>query len=400
MGNLLPSLGRRKLPMLDMPRVGGKAGGSDVPVSGTLFSAVDLGPSFVECGGQYTPVPPPAFPLAVKSKGFAGMSQRPDPLNNPRSMFWYVHYTGTQFVVFGQDDGGYGVQWTSPDLKTFTWRGYWYNRSDVSQFGKHAVSVGNLITAVGHGINYSPDAGLTWYTPANGFPGDIVKIAYGNGIWVAVGQYFTYTSTDGINFTRRTIMQDGAFRDVVYGKGLFIAVGSNSNGPTIYASPDGVTWRLQNAQGTQPWVGVGYRPSVGEFLAISASGTPAISTDGLNWGLLSQFTTVQSNISGVLAAPDYWSVIDIFGNVYVRVGTSWTTYAAEPAYVGSYSVRSAGGTYVGNGQFVVSGQTVNNIGWGWWARYAVGDNLFKMPDIPAAQNKTGTNLKAYMRIAP
>ncbi len=65
---------------------------------------------------------------------------------------------------------------------------------------------------------------------------------------MAVGQYFPYTSTDGINFTRRTIMQDGAFRDVVYGKGLFIAVGSNSNGPTIYASPDGVTWTLQNAQ--------------------------------------------------------------------------------------------------------------------------------------------------------
>ena len=80
-------------------------------------------------------------------------------------------------------------------------------------------------------------------------------VAYGNGLWVAVGDVvggtdpYILTSPDGANWTSRisgaTYGLDGvAWSDTL---SLFVAVGDNG---TILTSPDGVTWTSRTSGAT------------------------------------------------------------------------------------------------------------------------------------------------------
>ena len=118
------------------------------------------------------------------------------------------------------------------------------------------------IKATGEGITRTaalsltvtaPRAGTTWTSrtsqgnPLNG-------VAYGNGLFVAVGGYsgswfnpstsIILTSPDGAAWTQRTSPTSNPLRGVAYGNGLFVAVGA---GGTILTSPDGVRWTAQTS---------------------------------------------------------------------------------------------------------------------------------------------------------
>jgi hypothetical protein len=70
-------------------------------------------------------------------------------------------------------------------------------------------------------------------------------VAYGNGLFVAVGPYGTIlTSPDGVSWTRRTSGTSSWLSGVTYGNGLFVAVGMSG---TILTSPDGVTWTARTS---------------------------------------------------------------------------------------------------------------------------------------------------------
>ena len=74
-----------------------------------------------------------------------------------------------------------------------------------------------------------------------------MKVAYGNGLWVAVGSNgIITTSTDGITWTARTAnMSTNTIRDVVYDNSIWVAVGGGggtSNVGGITYSTDGITW--------------------------------------------------------------------------------------------------------------------------------------------------------------
>src|SRR5688572_11702440 len=52
------------------------------------------------------------------------------------------------------------------------------------------------------------------------------SVAYGNGLYVAVGDLGTIlTSTNGTNWSRQTSGTTSALRDCVYGAGTWVAVG-------------------------------------------------------------------------------------------------------------------------------------------------------------------------------
>ena len=66
--------------------------------------------------------------------------------------------------------------------------------------------------------------------------------AYGNGIYVAVGNYgFMMRSTDGDTWAKVSSGVEDELGDVAYGNGVFVAVG----GSTILVSSDGLTWNEQ-----------------------------------------------------------------------------------------------------------------------------------------------------------
>ena len=85
--------------------------------------------------------------------------------------------------------------------------------------------------------------------------GPVNAVAYGNGIFVAVGGIvdtsgytslppMIVTSPDGSTWTQRPVpIPTGELNGVTYGNGMFVAVGYGPGyTPIILTSPDGATW--------------------------------------------------------------------------------------------------------------------------------------------------------------
>jgi hypothetical protein len=114
---------------------------------------------------------------------------------------------------------------------------------------------------------------------------NLVSLAYGNNIYVAVGGASSAaSSTSGTSFTTRTIPSLGAgtYSAVAYGAKAFVAI-STGNNQTAY-STNGTSW---TAGGTLPanttWSGLAY--GNGRFVAVASGGrNAAVSIDrGQTW---------------------------------------------------------------------------------------------------------------------
>lgn len=108
------------------------------------------------------------------------------------------------------------------------------------------VSVGNTGSIVSSNAD-----GTTWTARTSGVGQALNSVAYGNGLFVAVGDAgVILTSPDGTNWTTRAganAMTTYNFLSVAYGNGRWIAttsaaVSTNAGGG-LYTSTDGITWR-------------------------------------------------------------------------------------------------------------------------------------------------------------
>ena len=228
------------------------------------------------------------------------------------------------FVAGGDSNGKMS---TSPDGIT------WTTRTSNTGNDIYSLTYGNGLFLAGgkaSAFSTSPD-GITWTSGDTGFPGvnaPINGLAYGNGVYVAVGQYYDgsdfqarmATSTNGSSWTNRTSQFSSSnIRGVTFGDGLFVAVGfdgqltTSTNGTTwnsrtsgfgstddIYsvtygdglyvaggedgemrASPDGITWTSRTSElGGDDILALNY--GGGLFVAGGEDGTMSISIDGTN----------------------------------------------------------------------------------------------------------------------
>jgi hypothetical protein len=99
-------------------------------------------------------------------------------------------------------------------------------------------------------------------------------VTYGNGTFVAVGDGGTIlTSPDVASWTQRTSGGQSLY-GVAYGKGLFVAVGGYSDpwssASVILTSPDGASW-TQRTSGGNALFGVTY--GNGLFVVVGMYGT-------------------------------------------------------------------------------------------------------------------------------
>jgi hypothetical protein len=137
------------------------------------------------------------------------------------------------------------------------------------------------------------------------------------GLFAACGQVLSdsggvMTSSDGISWTQR----DGAGSSSLYraiacspSLGLFAAVGGNA----VMTSPDGINWTARTPTSAQNWFGIDWSPTLGLFVAVSASGTSTsvmTSTNGVNWTQRTAFSNrwndvVWSPSLGLFAAVAY-----------------------------------------------------------------------------------------------
>src|SRR5882762_7720218 len=83
----------------------------------------------------------------------------------------------------------------------------------------------------------------TWASQTSGTANDFYAVAYGNGMFVAVGTNgLLCSSTDGTNWMPQASGTTNDLESITYGNGLFVAVGGNG---TVRTSTNGSTWAAQ-----------------------------------------------------------------------------------------------------------------------------------------------------------
>ena len=222
--------------------------------------------------------------------------------------------------------------------------------------------------------------GLDWTIRDCGYSCGLDGIAFGNGLYVAVGCQdvyspgeadgypFVLTSPDGVTWTSQSVgvSAPGALLSVCFGSGTFVAVGSGGM-PSIWSSPDGTNWNAQGPAGLAGDLGLGYLDAVayanGEFVAVGPatdsfrSFEPILtSPDGVNW------TTNQVPWIGLLYGVDVLNdafvvtgmkeAINKAGLLFSGDGSTWTNLSFTTTTGGSsflYSACYGAGTYVAAG---------------------------------------------------
>jgi hypothetical protein len=203
-----------------------------------------------------------------------------------------VTYGNGRFVAVSGDnkaarseDGG--ATWKAAAMPDGNW-------VEVAYGNGGFVAVGNY-TGNYSKIAWSAD-GATWITrTASGAwsSGDQLwnSITYGNDRFVAVGRavnpngHIAAWSTDGVTWTLVTIPGPGpvlGYTGITYGNGRFVGVGTTSFTTGVYSgwSADGVTWTTQTIpDGIGPYVAYGK----GKFVTIEDTNKIAWSADGATW---------------------------------------------------------------------------------------------------------------------
>ncbi|WP_135553907.1 dockerin type I domain-containing protein [Paenibacillus cymbidii] len=155
------------------------------------------------------------------------------------------------------------------------------------------VTAGNLIMTTPDGLQWTKKVKETGFYYFN-------DVAFGGGQFVVVGNGGSVmTSADGYEWTERTSNANTDFKAVAYGNGVYVAVGVKSdmgmNYGSIYRSPDGITWTQMKNEMMVSYLDLGFYN--GQFIATGQLGNLRISSDGQNWqdittGLMSIFQSV------------------------------------------------------------------------------------------------------------
>ncbi|MCP5108196.1 MAG: hypothetical protein GY950_32720 [bacterium] len=213
-----------------------------------------------------------------------------------------VVFTGSNFVAVGDSS----VVYTSADGSTWTARSSGYAPNKYAHLFGVAYG-GSKVVAVGRDklIITSDDNGATWHTSnprsSDVYDPDINKVAYGNGIFVAVDEAGgTYRSSDGETWTTGTI--GASCRDIGFGGGEFLAAGANGR---VYHSTNGASWTNQYVGSHQ--MRIDYNTSTGTWLLVGSkiwsSGNGSTWTQRLNIS-----TCGGINFYAVTSTPDSYIV--------------------------------------------------------------------------------------------
>jgi len=124
--------------------------------------------------------------------------------------------------------------------------------------------------------------GTNWTTYAA--PGDVSlsRVAFGGGLYVAVGYKAgsgaIVTSSNLMDWTLQTSGTTNALQTVIYGNGLFVATG---NGGTILTSANGSSWETRASGTSNALISIAF--GNGTYVALSSNSAASVSSDGISW---------------------------------------------------------------------------------------------------------------------
>lgn len=199
---------------------------------------------------------------------------------------------GSRFVVVGVDTTDSGpAAYTSPTGSTWTEQSVPGTKQldAVIAGGPRFVSPLSAVES-GSDLAVSLDA-ESWTLDASGQAVGVLGRpgVFGGDTYVSVDGVNSYTSTDGISWTKHSgVLPGSTWYDIAYGGGVFVVVGVSSGGNTIAYSPDGSSW--STVATTTAWLTVAY--GAGLFVAHTgnadnegdaATGVTITSPDGATW---------------------------------------------------------------------------------------------------------------------
>ncbi len=184
------------------------------------------------------------------------------------------------------------------------------------------------------------------------------SITYGNGGYVAVGQYGAIaTSADGINWSEQVAPVNVNLTAVTYAAGVFVAVGVSATNVTmniVLTSVDGVNW-VQNAQAGGLGTSGGFNDVAyggGNFVAVGEAGAVWYSSDGgAIWNQASSGTS--ENLNAVAYGDtEFEAGGDNCTILSSPNGQSWTAATVNSGNGESFQgIAYGGGTFVAVGSY-------------------------------------------------
>jgi Listeria/Bacterioides repeat len=173
--------------------------------------------------------------------------------------------------------------------------------------------------------------GITWTKGTNWGNKDWYGIAYGDNVYVAVGELYTgaYVSTDGLTWTPHAVAGMTYADSVVYGSAnnRFVMVAHNTNNSAAYSDDAGATWTTFTMPGSS-CIRLAY--GGGTYVAITYAGTAAAySLDGITWTA----TTMPSNSAWSQVAYGNGMFVAVAGGnaAYSSDGITWTAFTLPGA---------------------------------------------------------------------
>ncbi|WP_169741350.1 fibronectin type III domain-containing protein [Andreprevotia chitinilytica] len=272
----------------------------------TLTSVAYGNSNFVAVGAAGTVY---AAPYSYTSTG--GVTAWTKPTGLPASLssnLTSVIYDGTRFDAIGAD----GSTLVSTDTVTWT-------AATAATGGTNALAYGNgVYVAVGNGgsIQSNATAALAgaWTAQLSHTTNNLYGVAYVNNKFVAVGASGTVlTSTDGVTWTSWASGTTNNLRQVAFGLSTYVIVGDAG---TVISSPDASTWTVQTSPTTQNLYAVCFGLD-NQFIAVGTAGTVAYSTTGAtgSWAVANAGTT------------DLFSIAP--AGVFIAVGTAGANVSAK-----------------------------------------------------------------------
>jgi hypothetical protein len=203
-----------------------------------------------------------------------------------------VVYGNGRFVLLGNNNNYVstdGVNWTPfPNKVIVESSKLIYSNGVFADF--HATQ----FASSQDGVNWqTQDDGLIDYSGTGEFFPNIgvTGAVYGDGMYVAVGDYYTNTPTtppegnpvvitsrDAVKWTMTSLNESCHLESIAFGNGAFVATGANGG---ILTSPDGINWTelLTGAKAAYGLVSF----CNNEFVALGDGGTISTSPNGVNW---------------------------------------------------------------------------------------------------------------------
>lgn len=208
--------------------------------------------------------------------------------------------------------------------------------------------VESSFTSTSSGTNqymYSYD-GITWLSGTFPFVNYWQKVAYGNGVYIAVGcdkasssdtiNKYAY-SNDGINWQTKSFPKRSKFYTVEYGNGVFVVPDSASTPSTNLYSKDGINWEEGGLlAGPGQMIKSEYanerlfvlNKNIGSYLVTT-------SVDGINWIDTTNTTISETTWSGIAYGKNVYSLVPGYANTanffrYSVDGVNWSN-CTQPA---------------------------------------------------------------------